>query len=278
MKRLIKTWWGKKFLDTVGQFVEPSSLAIGRQFLAQNKLTEFKLEGSSVSAQSRRKLQTMNAFEPRQNDIATLTFKTIEQTHWDEALKLIGSRAGYITRLLFNEMPDEIEAPLSTLGITLIPSNPQDMQAKCSCDENETTCRHIAALFYFLALKLDRDPFILFELRGLSRGFMIECLKSTELGSTLASALDDDTHPMDVGETLHTRPQIITSQEQISLESFWHSAQKVPEISINTTQPSVSALLARKGGDFPLFWAKDESFLATMDEIYLSVRRSIKSC
>jgi uncharacterized Zn finger protein len=278
MKRLVKTWWGKKFLDTVGQFVDPSSLARGRQFLAQNKLTEFRLEGSSVSAQSKRKLQTMNAFEPRQHYTATLTFKTIESTHWDEALKLIGSRAGYITRLLFNEMPDEIEAPLSALGINLIPSNPEDLEVRCSCDENEAPCRHVAALFYFLALKLDRDPFILFELRGLSRDIMIECLKKTELGSTLASALDDDSHPLDVGETLHTRAQIVPSQEQISLEAFWHCEQKVPENSLNTTQPSVSALLARKGGDFPLFWTKDESFLATMDEIYLNVRKSIKSC
>jgi uncharacterized Zn finger protein len=175
-------------------------------------------------------------------------------------------------------MPDEIEAPLSALGINLIPSNPEDLEVRCSCDENEAPCRHVAALFYFLALKLDRDPFILFELRGLSRDIMIECLKKTELGSTLASALDDDSHPLDVGETLHTRAQIVPSQEQISLEAFWHCEQKVPENSLNTTQPSVSALLARKGGDFPLFWTKDESFLATMDEIYLSVRKSIKSC
>jgi hypothetical protein len=39
----------------------------------------------------------------------------------------------------------------------------------------------------------------------------------------------------------------------------------------------VPAILIRKGGDYPVFWEKDASFIALMEELNLRVREKNKT-
>ena len=157
-----------------------------------------------------------------------LAFEPIPAAAWDEALDLIGSRAGYISRLLVNEMPDEMERPLSALGVRLLPQGPGEIQSGCDCPDLEAPCKHTAALFYLLASRLDQDPFMLFELRGLSRAQLIGRLKATPLGTALASALDEAPEPPVPKASFFTRPLLLDQPKTVSPRDFWRGQRKLP--------------------------------------------------
>jgi hypothetical protein len=44
----------------------------------------------------------------------------------------------------------------------------------------------------------------------------------------------------------------------------------------NGLPPAVPALLIKKGGDYPGFWTKENSFIETMEAIYEAIRKRSK--
>jgi uncharacterized Zn finger protein len=54
------------------------------------------------------------------------------------------------------------------VGLDLLPG-PGEVQPRCSCPDWADPCKHAAAVCYLVADELDRDPFLLFLLRGKGR-------------------------------------------------------------------------------------------------------------
>src|SRR5258708_26284798 len=96
-----------------------------------------------------------------------------------------------------NEMPDTIEDAFSGLGLHLLPHSERDFKTSCSCPDYANPCKHIAGVYYLLASALDRDPLLMFELRGFSRDALHAELVKSPLGQILSSGLSSvDVLPM----------------------------------------------------------------------------------
>lgn len=274
--KMSKTWWGRRFLEVVESFTEAGRLARGRQYLGSHRVSHWEVRGNRVEATIRGKINPYYGIHEVPVYDTWLKFTPIPHKAWDEALSLIGSRAGYISRLLFNEMPDEIERPLGELGVSLLPSGPSDVASGCSCPDYENPCKHVAALYLLLAGRLDQDPFLLFELRGLSRAELIQRLRATPLGTALAAALDEAPPPPQAADSFFTRPIEQPLPDRLTPRQFWRGQRKLPAGVEPTPPAAVSGILIRKGGDFPAFWDKDESFVEVMDAFYEHVRKKSK--
>lgn len=274
--KMSKTWWGRRFLEVVESFTEAGRLARGRQYLGSHRISHWEVRGNRVEATIRGKINPYYGIHEVPVYDTWLKFTPIPHKAWDEALSLIGSRAGYISRLLFNEMPDEIERPLGELGVSLLPSGPSDVASGCSCPDYENPCKHVAALYLLLAGRLDQDPFLLFELRGLSRAELIQRLRATPLGTALAAALDETPLPPQATDSFFTRPIEQPLPDRLTPRQFWRGQRKLPAGVEPPPPAAVSGILIRKGGDFPAFWDKDESFVEVMDAFYEQVRKKSK--
>jgi uncharacterized Zn finger protein len=276
MSKMAKTWWGRRFLDVLESFTETGRLARGRQYLSGHRIVRWDVQGRRVVAEVRGKVNPYYGIYEAPTYDTQLEFAPIPVPAWNEAIALIGSRAGYVSRLLFNEMPDEIEKPLAELGVNLLPASRKDIRGSCSCPDPENPCKHIAALYYLLAGRLDQDPFLLFELRGLSRAELIRRLKATHLGSALASALDEAPPAPSPAASFFTRPVAIPLPDAVSPRDFWRGQRRLPAGVEPPPPAAVSGILIRKGGDYPPFWGKDESFVEVMDAFYEQVRKKGK--
>lgn len=276
MHKIGKTWWGRRFLEVLESYTEPGQMARGRQYLIGNRIGQWEIRGTRVEAQIRGKVNPYYGIHEAPTCTTEIEFAPIPDAAWDEALTLIGSRAGYISRLLFNEMPDEIERPLAELGVSLLPAHREEIISRCTCPELEIPCKHIAAIYYLLAGRLDQDPFLLFELRGLSRAELIQRLKVTPLGAALASALDAIPPEPQPAASFFTRPVAQALPDRVSPRDFWRGQRKLPAGVEPATPAAVSGILIRKGGDYPPFWDKDESFVEVMDAFYEQVRKKGK--
>ena len=114
-----------------------------------------------------------------------------------------------------------------------------DLKTDCTCPDSSNPCKHIAAVFYLLGEEFDRDPFLIFKMRGMSREEFLGLLGEG------ASAVE-----IDAREPLPADPA-----------AFW----KLGEIPEGPAGEQTSA--ARRLGNFQL-WRGSEDFLTFLDRVY----------
>ena len=97
---------------------------------------------------------------------------------WEAAIKAMAKRALFAARLLSGEMPQEIDEAFHKARASLFPQQTTDLATHCTCPDSANPCKHVAAAHYVLGEALDRDPFLLFELRGRTREQVLAALRS----------------------------------------------------------------------------------------------------
>jgi len=277
MAQFSRTWWGQRFIAALEEFTDEARLGRGRSYASNGRIIEYTLSKGTVTAKVRGSINPYFGVYKEPIYKTSITIKAITSDDWVKVIRQIASRADLITKLLMNEMPDTIEEAFSGLGLHLLPHSERDFVTSCSCPDWANPCKHIAGVYYLLASALDNDPFLMFELRGLSRDDLHTELTRSPLGKILASALDSDEEPLVEPVTSYFTLPI---REQATVETthkeFWTGAKRLPSAIGNLSQLSVPALLIKKQGDYPPFWHKDLSFITVMEELYERVRTKNK--
>jgi uncharacterized Zn finger protein len=273
MGQFSRTWWGQRFIEALEQFTDPARLGRGRSYASGGRILEYTLVKGTVTARVRGSINPYFGVYKEPIYKTSIKIKEITAADWKKAIRHIASRADLVTKLLMNEMPDTIEEAFSGLGLHLLPHSERDFVTDCSCPDWANPCKHIAGVYYLLASALDRDPFVMFELRGLSRDDLHAELVRTPLGQILSSALkSEDVPSVEPVESLYTRPAREPDAVAASHKEFWTGAKRLPAPLASASQASVPALLIKKQGDYPPFWHKDVSFISVMEELYGRVR------
>lgn len=272
MARATRTWWGEKFIKALEAFTDPARLGRGRSYASGGRIKSYEIDGGKVSAKVRGSINPYFGVYKEPTYTTTVQLKAIPAKQWDRLIKQLGARAGMITRLLLNEMPESIETVFEELDLHLLPTHRGDFSNHCSCPDYANPCKHIAGVYYLLAARLDKDPLLMFELRGLSRQKLREALLKTPLGHALAESLaDEEALDLDPVTDYYTRPQRTQGQE-ISYSDYWGEGTALPP-EPPPASTGLPAILIRKAGDYPPFWNQDRSFVETMTEFYERVRK-----
>jgi uncharacterized Zn finger protein len=271
MARHGKTWWGRRFIEALEGFTDSARLQRGRGYSRESRILAFDIADGLVSATVRGNVNPYFGVykEPRYK--TRIQMAPIPAKDWDKALAYLGSNAALVSKLLLNEMPDNIDDAFANVKLHLLPRSRKDFaRTDCSCPDYANPCKHIAGVYYRLASRLDGDPFLLFELRGLSRERLQQGLRTTPLGNALA-ALMVEAPPEDAAvESFYTRPLAASSTPDY--KSFWNGKRRLPSEIEPATPAAVPAILVRKAGDFPPFWDRDSSFIEVMEDLYSRVR------
>ena len=95
----------------------------------------------------------------------------------DQALRTMAGKARFTASILAGRMPLDVETAFFPTGRTLLPASPKEVRLACTCRSREEVCPHLRLLLSLLGERFERDPFLLFELRGLERGELLAKLK-----------------------------------------------------------------------------------------------------
>ena len=276
MTQFSRTWWGQSFIQALEAFTDTGRLSRGRSYATNGRIISYKLEQGKVEAKVRGSINPYFGVYEEPIYKTSITIKAINTRDWAKVIQKIATRADLLTKLLMNEMPDTIEDAFAELDLHLLPHSTRDFETDCSCPDYANPCKHIAGVYYLLASALDKDPFVMFALRGLSREDLQAELAKTPLGATLASALTIKEPKIQPVESYYTRP-INKPASIASHKEFWTGATRLPVPQLaSVSQPAVPALLIKKQGDYPAFWHKNASFIGTMEEFYERVRTKNK--
>lgn len=102
---------------------------------------------------------------------------------WEAATGALAGELRFTARLLDGELPDEVDEALGPVGLALFP-DAADVEGTCTCAETRMPCKHVAAVHYRFADRMDEDPFVLLQLRGRDRDTLLAALRSARSGGT----------------------------------------------------------------------------------------------
>jgi uncharacterized Zn finger protein len=273
--RLGRTWWGQRFIAALEGFTDSGRLRRGRAYSGDSRILDFAIVDGTVTATVRGNVNPYFGVykEPRYK--TRIQMAPIPAGDWAKAIAHLGSNAALVSKLLMNEMPDTIDDAFADVKLHLLPQSRADFAlTDCSCPDYANPCKHIAGAYYRLAGRLDSDPFLLFELRGLSRERLHQALSATPLGKALAALIVEESSDLAPAESFFTRPSAATSTPDY--RAFWNGKKRLPSEIEPATPAAVPAILIRKGGDYPAFWDNDASFIEVMQALYQRVREKNK--
>lgn len=276
MAEFSRTWWGQRFIAALEQMMDSGRLGRGRSYARNGKVLGFKIDNGVVKAQVRGSVNPYFGVYKEPLYKTSIEFKQISDAKWSAAIALIASKASLISRLMLNEMPDTIESGFQPLGLNLLPHAETDLKTTCSCPDWSNPCKHIAGVYFLLAEQLDQDPFLLFELRGLSRKSLHRELLKSPLGQALSSELSSSDTVPQPDPSYYTKPTLLDPDQSVemcaSLRDFWLGEKRLPQtLDVQSPLP-VSGILVKQQGDFPPFWERSGSFIDVAEEFYTRVR------
>lgn len=237
-----ETWWAKRWIATLESFNIGARLSRGRSYARSGQVISIDIAKGEIKSK-------VQGSSPTPYKI-TIKLKQIEAKNWQKLTTALASQVIFTAKLVAGEMPQEIEQTFKEKGLSLFPEKLRDLETNCSCPDWSNPCKHIAAVYYLLGEEFDRDPFLLFKLRGLAREELIEALGEA------SGAAEPATEPAYLPEPLAA-----------DAESFWQCGTLPDNLFGEVRTPPVNAALPKRLGNFP-FWRGDENFADAMNNSY----------
>lgn len=181
-RRFGTTWWGSAWiaaLEGAGAGYE-SRLPRGRTYARKGAVREIELRAGHIAARV-----VGSGGELYRVDIGV---RQLAPAEWEQVADAIAGRAAHLAALLDGELDPGVVDDAAAVDVRLLP-RPADLRPDCSCPDWAEPCKHAAAACYLAAAELDRDPFALFLLRGISRDELIELVRSRRGDSGVTGAV-----------------------------------------------------------------------------------------
>ena len=244
-KLLGTTWWGQRWIEALERSSRDvvARLGKGRAYARDGHVHGLKIMPGKVTA-------TVTDDELDSYGVS-LNLDVFEPKVWNQILLAMSQQALFAAQLLNGEMPKDADRVFRSCGKSLFPANSHDIDADCSCDDWSSPCKHVAATHYVLGEALDRDPFLLFELRGRTKEQVLAGLNQLRAQSGATDAGITAT----VTEVIPTSHVMTLSDLQ---PQHFENGAPLPVMSFNfDSAPAAGALLRSLGK--PSSWHVHES-------------------
>jgi uncharacterized Zn finger protein len=171
IKNAGSTWWGRRWIEALEK-ISPeyeSRLGRGKTYARAGRAHDLVVKPGMVRAKV-----TGSRPQPYAVSIAVTP---LDDATWKKAIAELASKARYSAQLLAGEMPEDVDVVLRAVGVELFPARAGDLTTTCSCPDWANPCKHVAATHYVLGDAFDRDPFLIFELRGRTREKVLAAMR-----------------------------------------------------------------------------------------------------
>lgn len=239
-------WWGQRWWAVLEAIGLAGRLERGKRYARAERVLSIAVEPGLVTAEVQG-----SRYEPYRVELGIRPFTSEE---WHEAVKVLASQAIFSAKLLAGEMPENIEEAFSEVGLSLFPASPEELSMSCSCPDEVAPCKHVAAVHFVLAERLDADPFLLFSWRGRGRERILRELRQQRAAE--ASGRE--------------RPTTSTTSLEDSMDHFWKLGEGFRSVAVSVDPPAVSASLIKRLG-VPAFWRAHPEIRGSLERLYAKV-------
>ncbi len=242
-----RSWWARRWLAALEALQLGGRLSRGRTYARQGQVMDIAIEKGLVRARvqgSRR--------EPYD---VTIRLAPLSSAAWRRLARVLADEAVFLARLLAGEMPGDIEAAFTKAGLSLFPAASSEVSTDCSCPDVVNPCKHIAAVYYLLGEEFDRDPFLVFVLRGITRDELMHAVEEASGEGAEGTSPRGDRLSIPGGSSGRRGAAAPGPAEPSPAAPplFWRAGEVPPRLFTEPGAPDQAPALLLRLGAFP-FW------------------------
>ncbi len=255
-------WWSTGWIKSLASFTKPRALERGRQEAMAGRVLSVQVAHGFAEG-----LVQGSRAQPYKVEIG---LPMLTATQAKRAADALLKKAFYMAKLLAGELPHEFAEIFEEVGTPLFPSSEDDLSADCSCMDGDAPCKHIAALYYILGQEFDRDPFLLLEMRGLTRA---QLLAEIQLRRAVEKRETPNPSPADLHPSSSTQTSLAPHLNNFYDAPKGHSLVWERSAEFLAQLPAPGARIKELGS--PPFWQSDHDFQDVLKGIYTAVRKKM---
>jgi uncharacterized Zn finger protein len=247
---MVENWWAERWIEALERITDAGRLRRGRTIAQRGQILSMEEEAGGVRARVQDERAT-----PYQ---VSIQVAALSDAQWQAVLSALGQRALFSAELLAGEMPQQIEEAFQAAGVSLFPGTAAELETSCSCPDWANPCKHVAAAHYILGEQFDRDPFLLFRLRGRSQEQILAALAAQRQAGE------------DQNEDPELEPVVEEPAPSVAdaLDRFWQMGQSLDHFATAIEQAATPLPILRRLGPAPFTVADLERQLGP---IYLAI-------
>lgn len=178
-RSIAKSWWGNAWCRNLERYADYSSrLERGRRYVRTGTVVDLQIEKGKISARVQGRRKTPYVIEIR--------ISPLNQERCQEILRGCGEKIENIEELLSGNFPESCKELFLGEG-GLFPA-PSEISFHCSCPDWALMCKHVAAVLYGVGARLDEQPALFFELRGIEMEKFIDVAIANRVEAMLLNA------------------------------------------------------------------------------------------
>jgi uncharacterized Zn finger protein len=239
-----ESWWGRRWVEVLESFDIGARLQRGRSYARKGQVLSIDVAKGMVEARVQGSLPS-----PYQ---VTIKVRPLMPAEWKSLATALSRQAIFAAKLLGGEMPQDIEQAFTEARLSLFPEKLKEISTACSCPDWSNPCKHVAAVYYLLGEAFDRDPFLIFRMRGMDRD---------EFLAMLGESRSIETEVIAEAEPLPAKP-----------EEFWGAKPLPADMSGALSGSSAVALLPRRLGALQ-FWRGETPMIQALSPMYEEAAR-----
>ena len=271
-----ENWWARRWVQVLEKLAVGRRLDRGRHYARQGNIVDIEIGKGFVTAHVQGSRDAPY--------LVRMHFSMLSSTDWKKITRALIAREEIAVELGMGQIPESIEGVFEEQELSLFPSASGDLKAACSCPDNANPCKHVAAVYYLLGEEFDRDPFLIFQLRGMERQELLAALGPAAIPKPPAPPPppewngEGELADGEEGEWLDAPPPIPELQPPpereipdeplpADAELFWSGAVPTRDEQIEVRIPRTPGAVAARLGGFP-FWRGVSNCEAEMARIY----------
>ncbi len=218
------TWWGSewiKSLEKIDSFT--NRLPRGKRYANNGSVLSVEIKGGIIYAK-------VKGSKPKPYNIG-IALEAFKEKEIETIAEIINANFSIASDLLIGKLPEDILSLLGNKGIKLFPENWKEIKSGCSCPDWANPCKHLAAVYYIVAGEIDKNPFIIFNLRGVSTQFLTESAGLKE-DVSVVKITDKDLFAENNGERSVSENEFVSISKRDRRQN--KETEDFPDISFNT--------------------------------------------
>ena len=167
--QMAQSWWSARLIEGMEEAGTSSRMKHGRRYARSGQIISLEISPGELRAAIQGSDPTPYVVVVRPPCRPDPELRRVD----DE----LAARVGYSAELLAGELPRELTRTAG--GTELVPRVWSELETSCSCPDEESPCKHLAAVMYIFAERIDADPWLLLEWLGRERVAPLDHLQSS---------------------------------------------------------------------------------------------------
>ena len=190
-RAIVNKWWGKAWCDNLERYADyESRLDRGKRYVRTGAVIDLKIQKGKILARVQGTRKTPYKVEIRISPLSEEKCQSI--------IARCGRKLENLEARLDGNFPEEMQELFQGKD-GLFPA-PREISFNCSCPDWALLCKHVAAALYGVGARLDENPLLFFELRGIEVGRFIDVTLANRVEAMLANVGNKSSRMMDEEE------------------------------------------------------------------------------